>query len=120
MDCGYGHEKGGDDKAGAWEEQERRTYGSLELSGTSYIVDLHIDFSVILGAVLSVSIPMRSEELLRIWKRREEGRNASEELKRWMLRKMGTWRRKRLTSSLIIGICSSLYASNAALNRRWD
>ena len=32
----------------------RRTYGSLELSGTFYIVDLHIDSSVTLCAALSV------------------------------------------------------------------
>jgi hypothetical protein len=35
----------------------RRTYGSLELSGISCIVDLHIDSSVIRDAALSAHIP---------------------------------------------------------------
>ena len=97
------------------ERIKRRTYGSRELSGTSCIVDPHIGSSVIRDAALSVlgSREFRMEHKGYIGLKNKalvgEEREGRVKLKR------GT---EGLTSSLMIGICSSLYASNAALNRR--
>jgi hypothetical protein len=89
-----------------------RTYGSLELSGIVYIIDPHIDSSVNQDAALSVSNPLSYREGERGFQSTQgvKNRGGHDDEKR---------EEKRLTSSLIIGICSSLYASNAALKRRF-